>query len=195
MLNLHLFDRAPDNAATRHVGRARQDDRRRPRSCTRGRHDVRRHRGTSTSRRDGQTHTASAAARRRADWHLFTLWPHMHQIGTHQSWSITPIGRRRRRARRRTSVRRADEPRWSPSAVLHADDQTAVHVHATRCRRRPARTACSQCNHGRAAPTHAATSARRQLDRARCASPAIYKYPAGRRRRYGCVNEPAAQRR
>jgi hypothetical protein len=26
------------------------------------------------------------------DWHIFTLWPHMHQIATHQQWSFTHNG-------------------------------------------------------------------------------------------------------
>jgi hypothetical protein len=26
------------------------------------------------------------------DWHIFTLWPHMHQIATHQKWTYTPSG-------------------------------------------------------------------------------------------------------
>jgi hypothetical protein len=41
---------------------------------------------------DGQPHTASGGCSATSDWHIFTLWPHMHQTATHQKWSYTPAG-------------------------------------------------------------------------------------------------------
>jgi hypothetical protein len=41
---------------------------------------------------DGQPHTASGGCSAASDWHIFTLWPHMHQTATHQKWSYTPAG-------------------------------------------------------------------------------------------------------
>ncbi len=39
---------------------------------------------------DGQPHTAQGGCTAPTDWHIFTLWPHMHQTATHQSWTYTP---------------------------------------------------------------------------------------------------------
>ena len=42
----------------------------------------------------GQTMTVSGGCNAPADWHLFTLWPHMHMLGTHQKVTIgsaTPL--------------------------------------------------------------------------------------------------------
>jgi hypothetical protein len=41
---------------------------------------------------DGAPHTAQGGCTVPADWHLFGLWPHMHQTATHQTWSYTPMG-------------------------------------------------------------------------------------------------------
>ncbi len=41
---------------------------------------------------DDQPHTASGGCTAPTDWHLFALWPHMHQIGTHQSFQVTHDG-------------------------------------------------------------------------------------------------------
>jgi len=41
---------------------------------------------------DGRTYTAEGGCTAAADWHLFTLWPHMHQTAVHQKWSFTPSG-------------------------------------------------------------------------------------------------------
>lgn len=38
---------------------------------------------------DGQPHTAQGGCTAPADWHVFTLWPHMHQTAVHQTWSYT----------------------------------------------------------------------------------------------------------
>lgn len=39
---------------------------------------------------DGQPHTAEGGCTAPTDWHVFGLWPHMHQTATHQTWSYTP---------------------------------------------------------------------------------------------------------
>ncbi|HEX2688017.1 MAG TPA: hypothetical protein VHN14_15420 [Kofleriaceae bacterium] len=41
---------------------------------------------------DGMTHTASGGCTAPVDWHIFTLWPHMHQIATHHQWTYTHLG-------------------------------------------------------------------------------------------------------
>jgi hypothetical protein len=41
---------------------------------------------------DGQPHTASGGCTAPSDWHIFTLWPHMHQTATHQTWTYTHGG-------------------------------------------------------------------------------------------------------
>jgi len=41
---------------------------------------------------DGKPHTASGGCNAPMDWHIFTLWPHMHQTATHQTWSYTHAG-------------------------------------------------------------------------------------------------------
>jgi hypothetical protein len=38
---------------------------------------------------DGQPHTANGGCAVPADWHVFTLWPHMHQAATHQTMTVT----------------------------------------------------------------------------------------------------------
>ena len=37
---------------------------------------------------DGQPHTASGGCTAPADWNVFTLWPHMHQTATHQTFTV-----------------------------------------------------------------------------------------------------------
>jgi len=39
---------------------------------------------------DSQPHTAQGGCTAPVDWHVFGLWPHMHQTATHQTWSYTP---------------------------------------------------------------------------------------------------------
>jgi hypothetical protein len=39
---------------------------------------------------DGAPHDFSGGCTAPADWHLFGLWPHMHQTATHQTWQYTP---------------------------------------------------------------------------------------------------------
>jgi hypothetical protein len=41
---------------------------------------------------DGQPHTAIGGCSAPRDWHVFALWPHMHQTGTHQSFVVTHAG-------------------------------------------------------------------------------------------------------
>jgi hypothetical protein len=41
---------------------------------------------------DGALHTATGGCTAPVDWHVFTLWPHMHQIATHQTWTYTHNG-------------------------------------------------------------------------------------------------------
>jgi hypothetical protein len=41
---------------------------------------------------DNQPHTASGGCIAPTDWHVFTLWPHMHQLGTHQKLVVTHGG-------------------------------------------------------------------------------------------------------
>ncbi len=49
--------------------------------------------GVSGIPSDGQPHTYSGGCNAPAGgWHIFTLWPHMHQTATHQKWSYTPSG-------------------------------------------------------------------------------------------------------
>ncbi|HET7502297.1 MAG TPA: hypothetical protein VFK02_14865 [Kofleriaceae bacterium] len=38
---------------------------------------------------DGQPHTAQGGCTAPADWHVFTLWPHMHQTAVHHKWTYT----------------------------------------------------------------------------------------------------------
>jgi Copper type II ascorbate-dependent monooxygenase, C-terminal domain len=38
---------------------------------------------------DGMPHTAGGGCTAPSDWHIFTLWPHMHQTAVHQTWSYT----------------------------------------------------------------------------------------------------------
>ena len=41
---------------------------------------------------DGQPHTESGGCTAPTDWHVFALWPHMHQIATHQRFVVTHGG-------------------------------------------------------------------------------------------------------
>ena len=41
---------------------------------------------------DGQPHTAQGGCTAPIDWHVFTLWPHMHQTATHQTWTVNHAG-------------------------------------------------------------------------------------------------------
>jgi hypothetical protein len=41
---------------------------------------------------DGLPHTAQGGCAASTDWHIFTLWPHMHQTATHQTWKFTTPG-------------------------------------------------------------------------------------------------------
>jgi hypothetical protein len=41
---------------------------------------------------DGQPHTAQGGCTAPTDWHIFTLWPHMHQTAVHQTWTYTHGG-------------------------------------------------------------------------------------------------------
>ncbi|MEO8844839.1 MAG: hypothetical protein ABI591_23835 [Kofleriaceae bacterium] len=41
---------------------------------------------------DGQVHTATGGCNVAHDFHMFTLWPHMHQTATHQTLTVTPSG-------------------------------------------------------------------------------------------------------
>jgi hypothetical protein len=41
---------------------------------------------------DGQPHPAQGGCTAPSDWHIFTLWPHMHQTAVHQSWTYTHAG-------------------------------------------------------------------------------------------------------
>ena len=41
---------------------------------------------------DNMPHTAQGGCTAPTDWHIFTLWPHMHQTATHQKWSYTHAG-------------------------------------------------------------------------------------------------------
>lgn len=41
---------------------------------------------------DNQPHVATGGCQAPADWHLFTLWPHMHQTATHQKLTVTHGG-------------------------------------------------------------------------------------------------------
>jgi len=38
---------------------------------------------------DGQPHVVHGSCQVPTDWHIFTLWPHMHQTATHQKWTYT----------------------------------------------------------------------------------------------------------
>ena len=38
---------------------------------------------------DGQPHVVQGECTAPMDWHIFTLWPHMHQTATHQKWTYT----------------------------------------------------------------------------------------------------------
>jgi hypothetical protein len=41
---------------------------------------------------DGLPHLAQGGCTAPTDWHVFTLWPHMHQTATHQKWTYTHLG-------------------------------------------------------------------------------------------------------
>jgi hypothetical protein len=41
---------------------------------------------------DDKPHTAQGGCTAPTDWHVFTLWPHMHQTATHQTWTYTRPG-------------------------------------------------------------------------------------------------------
>ena len=41
---------------------------------------------------DDQPHTAVGGCTAPADWHVFTLWPHMHQTAVHQTFTVTHDG-------------------------------------------------------------------------------------------------------
>lgn len=38
---------------------------------------------------DNQPHVVQGECTAPTDWHIFTLWPHMHQTATHQKWTYT----------------------------------------------------------------------------------------------------------
>jgi hypothetical protein len=108
---------------------------------------------------DGQPHTAAGGCSAAADWHIFTLWPHMHQTATHQRWSYTPASG--------TAVALLDddfrftEQRNYPLAdtVIHAGDRID--------------TVCTYVNTTGTAMTWGDGS-----DREMCFT-GMYKYPAG----------------
>ena len=39
---------------------------------------------------DNQVHTATGSCKVASDFHVFTLWPHMHQTAVHQKFTVTP---------------------------------------------------------------------------------------------------------
>ncbi len=41
---------------------------------------------------DGQDHTASGGCTAPTDYHVFALWPHEHQLGKHQTFTVTHAG-------------------------------------------------------------------------------------------------------
>src|SRR5439155_15929452 len=41
---------------------------------------------------DNAPHVFHGHCQAPSDWHIFTLWPHMHQTATHQSWTWTHNG-------------------------------------------------------------------------------------------------------
>jgi hypothetical protein len=41
---------------------------------------------------DGAEHTAVGGCTAPTDWHVFTLWPHMHQLAVHQKFTVTHGG-------------------------------------------------------------------------------------------------------
>jgi hypothetical protein len=40
---------------------------------------------------DNQVHTATGSCKVASDFHVFTLWPHMHQTAVHQKFTVTPM--------------------------------------------------------------------------------------------------------
>jgi hypothetical protein len=115
---------------------------------------------------DGQTHTAFGGCNAPTDWHVFALWPHMHQIAVHQSLIVTHSG---------APTTMLDAPYMfseqknypMPETIFHAGDQI--------------QTTCSYVNNTGATVNFGDSSTDEM-----CFT-GIYKYPAGSNT-YACVN-------
>lgn len=114
---------------------------------------------------DGQTHTATGGCTVSQDTHVFALWPHMHQIGTHQTFAINGT------AKLDTPYMFTEQKYYpNPEFVLHAGDRVD--------------TTCSYVN-----PTTASGNVG-FCDSSTCEMcfTGIYKYPAGGGE-FGCVDQ------
>jgi len=107
---------------------------------------------------DGQLHTAQGGCIAPTDWHVFTLWPHMHQAATHQTWTYTHGGI--------ATTLLDDDYRFTeqknypiPDTVIHQGDQI--------------QTVCSYVNN-----TTVAIGFGDGSDKEMCFT-GMYKYPAG----------------
>jgi hypothetical protein len=107
---------------------------------------------------DGEPHTAAGGCTAPTDWHIFTLWPHMHQTAVHQTWTITRSG--------------------TPDTLLDDDflfeEQRNYPIADTLVRRGDRiDTVCTYINNTKAVMTWGDGS-----DREMCFT-GMYKYPAG----------------
>jgi hypothetical protein len=107
---------------------------------------------------DGERHTAAGGCTAPTDWHIFTLWPHMHQTAVHQTWTITRDG--------------------TPTALLDDDflfeEQRNYPIADTLVRRGDRiDTVCTYINNTKTVMTWGDGS-----DREMCFT-GMYKYPAG----------------
>jgi hypothetical protein len=108
---------------------------------------------------DGQPHVAQGGCTAPHDWHIFTLWPHMHQTATHQTWTYT-------------------RPGGTPTALLNDDfqftEQRNYRIADTLIHQGDAiQTVCSYVNNTGSLMTWGDGS-----DKEMCFT-GIYKYPAG----------------
>ena len=127
---------------------------------------------------DGQPHTAQGGCTVNQDYHVFALWPHMHQTGVHQSFTVTHAG---------TPTTLLDTPymfseqRNYPMAetVIHANDQiltTCTFSFAATCSNSQPLQPCSIGSCGSDGLCHVTFG---ESSTTEMCFTGVYKYPAG----------------
>jgi hypothetical protein len=109
---------------------------------------------------DNQPHTFNGGCGVAHDFHIFTLWPHMHQTATHQAFSVTPSGSTTATMLLDTDYSFSEQKNYPMTdTILHAGD----HIN----------TACTYVNNTGATVNFGDSST------AEMCFTGIYRYPAG----------------
>jgi Copper type II ascorbate-dependent monooxygenase, C-terminal domain len=109
---------------------------------------------------DNQPHVVNGGCAVAHDFHVFTLWPHMHQIATHQTFSVTPMGSVTANMLLDTDYSFSDQKNYPMTdTIVHAGDRIT--------------TGCTYVNNTGSTVTFGESSTNEM-----CFT-GIYRYPAG----------------